>query len=180
MLFRRPLFRRWVKVRKVASAPYILLRRAFRRRSRLPVCRLEHGVQAHICRPNQLVLKEPSRGPPANAAGMQGKLRAGDHSFLDRLRHFGGGSLRGGDTYWADRSGAGAAWLHCRVEKGGGGSPTLSLRGVSPISAGPSFAIESTIAFISPLWGSVDRRAGATRRYQAVQDYPLLAQEFFQ
>ena len=64
------------------------------------------------------------RIPPANAAETQDKLRAGDHSFLDMLMRFGGGVLRETDAYWADRSDDVDAWVHYRVEKGGG-PPTL-------------------------------------------------------
>ena len=55
-----------------------------------------------------------------NAAEMQGRLRAGGRSFLDRLRHFGGGAIRGTDAYWADGSDDVDAWLHYHVEQGNG------------------------------------------------------------
>ena len=38
---------------------------------------------------------------PLTAAEIQERLRAGDDPFLSRLRHFGGGTLRGTDAYWA-------------------------------------------------------------------------------
>ena len=46
----------------------------------------------------------PPPPPPANAAEMQDKLREAGRSFLDRLRRFGGGVLRGTDAYWSERS----------------------------------------------------------------------------
>ena len=40
-------------------------------------------------------LKSNVDGPPANAAEIQGKLHACDHSFMERDRRFGGGFLNG-------------------------------------------------------------------------------------
>ena len=112
-----------------------------------------------------------------NAAEMQDKLRAGDRSFLDRLRHFGGGVLRGADAYGDDRSDDVDAWLHCRAEVENG-SPTLFVTGSC---AGFHWAdllgrIEDGVYIATG--DAVDLRADATRRYQAVQDYALLVQEF--
>ena len=61
---RRPPIRRGIKVRKVDRTPYILLRRAVRRRGRLPVCRHKYGAKAKDCGPKHLVLNEPRRGGP--------------------------------------------------------------------------------------------------------------------
>ena len=49
-------------------------------------------------------LKSHVEDAPANAAEIQGELRAGDVSFIDRPRYFGGGVLRGTDSYSTDRS----------------------------------------------------------------------------
>ena len=56
--------------------------------------------------------------PPANAAEMQDKLRAGGRSFLGRIRRFGCGVPRVTDAYWAERSDDVDAWVHYRVEQG--------------------------------------------------------------
>ena len=69
--------------------PFVALNMAYRRR---------------YAEQSSWFLKSHVEDPPANAAEMQDKLRAGDHSFLDRIRHFGGGVLRGTDAYWGDRS----------------------------------------------------------------------------
>ena len=63
-----------------------------------------------------------------NAAEIQGRLRAGDHSFLGRLPRFGGGVLRGADAFWPDRSGDVDARLHYHVDQGNG-VPTLVVTG---------------------------------------------------
>ena len=91
---------------------------------------------------SRLFLKSHVEGPPANAAEIQCKLRAGDHSFLDRLRRFGGGFLRGTDAYWAEALGDVDAWIRYQVEQGADPRRS-SLRGVAPSSIGP-------IAFIGP------------------------------
>ena len=113
-----------------------------------------------------------------NAAEMQDKLRAGDHTFLDRLRRFGGGVLRGTDAYWSERSDDVDAWLHYHVEQGSG-VPTLFVTGSCAEFHWPELLdrIEGRV-YIAP-GESTDLREDSTRRYQAVQDYPLLAQEFF-
>ena len=49
-------------------------------------------------------------------------------SFIDRLRRFGGGALRGADAYCADRSDDVGEWLHYRVDRRGG-VPSLFITG---------------------------------------------------
>ena len=48
--------------------------------------------------------------------------------FIDRLRHFGGGVLRGADAYWADMADDVDAWLHYHVEHRNG-VPTICITG---------------------------------------------------
>ena len=127
--FRRPAIRMGVEVRKEARTPYIVLRWAGRRRRRQPVCRPKYGAHAQICGEKKLVLKEPRCGPPpANAAEIQDKLRAGRHSISDRIRRIGGGVLRGTGAFWADRLDDVDAWPHYQVEQRCG-APTLRITG---------------------------------------------------
>ena len=80
-------------------------------------------------------LKNQVDEPPLDASDIHDRIRSGDGSFLDRLRQFGGGVLRGADSYWSGRSGDVAAWLQYQV--GDGVAPHISLsRGVSPSSIG--------------------------------------------
>ena len=65
---------------------------------------------------------------PANAAGIQDKLRAGGRSFLDRRRSFGGGVTRRADAFGPDMPDDFDAWARYIVEKGVG-APTLSING---------------------------------------------------
>ena len=64
-------------------------------------------------------LKSHVEGPPMNAAETQDKLRAGDHSFLDRLMHFGGGVPRWTEAYQTDRSDDVDAWAPIPSREGG-------------------------------------------------------------
>ena len=73
-----------------------------------------------------------------DAAEIQGKLRACDVSFIDSLRHFGGGVLRGTGAYWADRSGDVEAWLHYRFGRKTAYIPS-ELQGVAPSFTGLNY-----------------------------------------
>ena len=108
--------------------------------------------------------------PPMNAAERQDKLRAGDRSFLDRLRHFGGGVPRRADAYWADRSGDVDARSHYRVEKEGGG-PTLFITWRCAEFHRPELLDRMGDRIYIATGESVDLREDAARRYQAAQDY---------
>ena len=114
-----------------------------------------------------------------NAAEMQGRLRAGGRSFLGRLRRLGGWVPRGEDAYWADRSDDVDAWLHYHVEQGGG-VPTLFITGSCAEFHWPELLDRMEGRVYIATGESVGLREDATRRYQASQDYSLLAQEFSQ
>ena len=108
---------------------------------------------------------------------MQDNLRAGDRSFPDRLRRFGGGVPRCTDAYWAERADDVDAWPRYRVEKRRG-SPTLFVAGSCAEFHWAEIIDRPEGRIYIATGGSADLRADATRRHQAVQDYSLLVHEF--
>ena len=73
-------------------------------------------------------LKNHVEGAPAKAAAIQGELREGDVSFIDRGRHYGWGVLRESGAYWADRSHDVDACTRYQVERRNG-VPTHPITG---------------------------------------------------
>ena len=74
-------------------------------------------------------LKNHDENAPGNAVGIQGKLRAGEVSFIDGARHFGRGALRGWDAYCAYRPDGVDARPNYRVGNNNNGVPTLFTTG---------------------------------------------------
>ena len=118
-------------------------------------------------------------GAPENDAEIQGKLRARDVPFIDRIRHFGGGVLRGEDAYWADRPDDVGAWLHYHVEHGGG-APTLFITGSCAEFHWPELLGKLEVRIYIATGEVSGLREDNSRRYQAAQDYSMLVHQFFQ
>ena len=128
VLFRRPSIRGRDNVRKMARAPGAQLLRAAHRRRGIPVRCPNMAHRRRSSEQSSWFLKIHVEDPPANAAETQDTLRAGDHSFLGRVRHFGRCVPLRTDAFWEERSDAVEARPHYHVEQGGG-DQTLFLDG---------------------------------------------------
>ena len=124
-------------------------------------------------------LKSHVDEPPLNAAAIQDRIRSGGESFLDRLRHFGGGALRGTDAYWSGRSDDVDAWLQYHVDEGNG-VPNLFITGSCAEFQWPELLDRLEDQIFQATGDVADLREDSARRFQAVRDRSLLAQQFSQ
>ena len=95
------------------------------------------------------------------------------------VRRFGGGVLRGTAAYWADRSDDVDAGLHYHVEHRNG-VPTPSITGRCAEFHWPEHVGELKGRIYIATGEVAGLRKDNSRRYQDVQDYSTLVQQFFQ
>ena len=161
----------------MATSHRVLLRRAVKRRRGIPVRPLNMAHWRRSSEKSSWFLKSHVEDPPVSASEMQDKLRACGHSFLERIRRFGGGVLRRADAFWAERSEGVDARLHYHVEQGNG-APTLYITGSCAELRCPELLerLEGRIyVAILPIAGTTRRVA---IRLPRINPPPPLEQEF--